>query len=421
MICNLQLPNSNTSTCSKESGAALVVFAIIVLAISIATFIFSNNNTIDKKILSSMKTQNVLAQAKRTLEQLSLSFIPATTLGRNEIGRLPFPDNINDGVYDGFADCLNYSSSLTNPDLYLGKFPWLGTQNCSPAININSDFVDANGDRLWYAVSPYMVDNINNAGFNPAYLIDSPSLPDWLSIYGSDGTLISDRVAFIVFSAGQPLSGQNRLNTNVGNFLDAFNVPGLGVVNNFDDDMVYVKAPATETFNDSLIYMTIDELMPKLEKRVLSELRNLLVIYQGSGATPFYPLPASLGGTDCDISLQNGGGGFIATTDAASTPCNQPLLSVPSYLSAWIPYVIYEPRRDCNQFNQAGCNNAPAGLVINAESDKDFTLISTGFNAPVNPANRAEYLQEPMNQLNDQNFVTPVLTYSIFQDQLIYR
>jgi len=412
--------NISVSCFSKQNGAALLVFFITVLIVSSAIFLYSSNSSLDNKLHSIRKSQNVLAQAKRALEQLALSFVPATSLGRNEIGRLPFPDNINDGAYDGFADCLNYSSPLTNPDLFLGKFPWLGTQNCSPAININRDLVDANGDRLWYAVSPYMVDNINNAGFNPSYLIDTPTLPDWLSIYRHDGVLISNRVAFIIFSPGKPLQGQSRLSTNVRNFLDSLNVPGLGVVNNYDNDMVFVKAPVTDTFNDVLIYMTIDELMPKLEKRALSELRNLLISYQRSDATPFYPLPASLGDTDCNIDLQNGGGGFIATTDTASTPCNQPLLSVPAYLMPWLPYVIYEPRQDCNQFSQVGCNNVPAGLVLNSETDKDFILISTGFNAPVNLANRIEYLEDPVNQANDQNFVTPAPISSIFQDQLIY-
>jgi len=406
---------------TRQQGVALVVLVMVVLVISSSAFLYVKNSTVDSSVHQDRKSLNVLVEAKRTLEQLSLSFTPSVSNGRNEIGRLPFPDNINDGAYDGFADCLNYSSPLTNADLFVGKFPWLGTQNCSPSININRDLVDANGDRLWYAVSPYMVDNINNAGFNSSYLIDSPSLPDWLSIYHHDGSLISNRVAFIIFSSGKALRGQSRLNTNVRNFLDAYNVPGIGVVNNFDNDRVFVKAPVTDTFNDILIYMTIDELMPKLEKRVLSEIKNLLISYQRSAATPFYPLPASLGNTDCNIDLQNGGGGFIATTDTASTPCNRPLLSVPSYLMSWLPYIIYEPRHDCNQFNQIGCNNAPAGLVLNTESDKDFILLSTGFNAPINPANRFEYLEDPINVATDQNFVTPVFSRSIFQDQLIYR
>jgi hypothetical protein len=336
---------------------------------------------------------------------------------------MPFPDNRFDGIYDGFADCLNYSSSLANLNLFLGQFPWLGTQNCSPEIQINTDLKDANGDRLWYAVSPNMVDNTINTGFSPAFLNDSPNRPNWLTLYHADGTLISDRIAFIVFSPGMPLAGQNRSNRAPRNFLDAFNVPGLGVINNYDNNLTFVKAPISETFNDQLTYMTIDQLMPKLEKRVLSELKTLIVNYQANPANPFYPLPAALGSTDCNLGLQNGGGGFIATTDLATTPCNETPLPVPTYLTAWLPYVIYEPRRDCNQNDETGCNNQPLGLTVNGMSNIDFTLISTGYNAPVDPANpnRADYLEDLINQVDDQVFITPAITPSIFQDQLIFR
>lgn len=402
-----------------QGGMVLVVFAILILTISSAIFLYSTGSTFDANITATENTYRALSEAKASLEQLSLNFIPDTSLGRNEIGRLPFPDNRFDGEYDGLADCLNYSSALNNMNLFLGRFPWLGTQNCFPKIRINKDLRDANGDRLWYAVSPNMVDNINNIGFGPSFLNNNPPRANWLSVYYADGTLISNRVAFIIFSVGAALTGQQRLNAHPRNFLDTFNTPTIGPINNYDEDLIFVKAPLSETFNDQLIYMTIDELMPTLERRVLSEIKTQLKAYQL--AQGFYPLPASLGTTNCDMSLQNSGGGFIATTDSALNPCTQPLLSLPSYLSAWLPYVIYEPRRDCNQNNQSGCNNQALGLILNDQTNIDFILFATGFNALLNSSNRAAYLEDEINQLDNQIFISPTANNAIFQDQLIYQ
>jgi len=423
------IKQANTHSKAKQKGAALLVFAIIVLTISSAVFLYSTNESVDTRLLNTHKTQLALSEAKKTLEQISLTFTPnpfnpnpsnpTSILVRNEIGRLPFPDNRLDGAYDGLADCQNPGIPVANPDSFLGRFPWLGTQNCSPEININQDLKDANGEQLWYAVSPNMVENIANAGFSPAFLNNSPPRPNWLSIYNADGTLISDRIAFIVFSAGVQIAGQRRLNTHPRNFLDAVTVPGLGSINNYDNDLIFVKGPRTETFNDQLSYMTIDELMPKLERRVLLELKSLLNQYRIDH--DFYPLPASLGTTDCDILLKNGGGGFIATTNLLTAPCNPSLLPVPTYLESWLPYVIYEPRRDCNQTLQSGCNNLAAGLTLNNQTNIDFILLSTGFNSPVDAADRTEYLEDAINQIPDQTFVTPAVNPTIFQDQLIYR
>jgi len=404
---------------ASQRGMALLFFAILILTISSTVFLYSTNNTFNADIKSSEKTYRALSEAKASLEQLALNFIPDTSLGRNEIGRLPFPDNRFDGAYDGLADCLNYSSALNNMDLFLGRFPWLGTQNCFPEIRINKDLRDAYGNRLWYAVSPNMVDNINNIGFSPTFLNDSPARENWLSVYHANGTLISNRVAFIVFSVGAPLAGQQRLNAHPQNFLDTFNAPEIGSINNYDNDLIFIKAPISNTFNDQLIFMTIDELLPKLERRVLSEIKTQLNVYQL--AQGFYPLPARLGTTDCDISLQNAGGGLIATTDLAAAPCNQPLLSLPSYLSTWLPYVIYEPRQDCNQNNQSGCNNQTLGLTLNEQTNIDFILFSTGFNAMLEPSNRVTYLEDEINQLDNQTFISPTNNQSIFQDQLIYQ
>jgi len=409
----------SSSPITNQQGVSLLVFAITILTITGGAFLISLNNNADSDINTDVRTIVALAQVKRSLENFYISYMPYGS--GVEFGRLPFPDRPNDpAAYDGKSDCINYTDSLTN-SLLLGRFPWLRDECNGNFIDINANLKDGNGERLWYAVSSHMVRHINNASFSSKFL-DSSQYNQWITIYNQNGNIISDRVAFVCISPGAVLPGQNRNNTNINNFLDSYNVPGIGIINNFDTDMRFVKALENSTFNDQLIYVTIDELMPKLERRVLAELKSMIQKFH----TDFtgYPYPARLGDNtfECDESTLPGGG-FIALSNInINCSSNPPLLDFTGrpYLTSWLEYIIYEPRADCiNTSIITGCNNQPAGLTVNSATNIDFVLLSTGLYLNTGSSNRSNYLEDAINQSNDQVFITPDATLS--NDQIIYQ
>jgi len=266
-----------------------------------------------------------------------------------------------------------------------------------------------------------MVPNLANASFSPAFSDPNPAAPyQWITLYDENG-LVSDRIAFIIISAGMPHSGQNRRSNAIRNYLDTYAVPGVGIVNNYDTDLTFVKAPKSDSFNDKLIYVTIDELMPLIEKRVLLDIRNLLTTYQATYG--FYPYPAALGDNNynCDSTISPGGG-FIATANdpLLATACTNAsaFITLSPNQVKWQPYIIYEPRPDCVPNIPTAslkCANQSGGLTLNGIDNKAMILISTGFHAVPSTANRADYLDDAINIADDQTFITPTNQQLIFQ------
>ena len=407
---------------AKQQGLALILFLITALTVAGAGFFIAAQRVKNSSIQTDITTYKALAAAKQTLVAYSVSFTPTTpTL---ELGRLPYPDRSDDppDLFNGMSDCINYGATL-DLSLLIGRLPWLGTEPPCPGPNspINFDLRDSAGERLWYAVSPHMVPNLANASFSPAFSDPNPAAPyQWITLYDENG-LVSDRIAFIIISAGMPHSGQNRRSNAIRNYLDTYAVPGVGIVNNYDTDLTFVKAPKSDSFNDKLIYVTIDELMPLIEKRVLLDIRNLLTTYQATYG--FYPYPAALGDNNynCDSTISPGGG-FIATANdpLLATACTNAsaFITLSPNQVKWQPYIIYEPRPDCVPNIPTAslkCANQSGGLTLNGIDNKAMILISTGFHAVPSTANRADYLDDAINIADDQTFITPTNQQLIFQ------
>ncbi len=398
---------------TKQKGAALIIFALTIIAIAAGAYVISNKNTASH-INNQTITSKSLGLAKKALENFFISYMPTGV--SNEIGRLPYPDRGNDAAgYDGKSDCINYTAALDN-NLLLGHFPWLQEEGSCTVIDINTNVRDGAGERLWYSVAPPMVRHSNNSNLGPNILNSN----NFITIYDQLGNVISDRVAFVIISAGTLLPGQNRSNTAISNFLDSFNVPGIGIVNNFDTDLTFIKAPESNSFNDRLIFMTIDELMPTLENRVLSEFIALLTNHFNTFNV--YPYPAQITFTspdqdpnnlyDCDTSFSPGGGLFANRNlgPLNQCPANNPILNIPAYLHSWIQYIIYEPRPDCvNPDDVPACNVQPVtSLTVDGTNGFNFVLLYTGAH-DLYSGGRADYLTDMLNQTDNQEFVTPTI------------
>lgn len=406
------------TTPPKQQGLALILFLVTALTVAGGSFFIAAQRVKNSSIQTDITTHKALAAAKQTLVAYSISYSP--TINTRELGRLPYPDRSDDppDLFNGMSDCINYTDTL-GLNLLIGRLPWLGTEGPCPGPNspINFDLRDAAGERLWYAVAPHMVAHQNNIAFSPD-ILDPAAANQWITLYDENG-LVSNRVAFIIISAGMAHTGQNRTSNAISNYLDSYSVPGVGIVNNYDTDLSFVIAPKSDDFNDKLIYMTIDELMPLIEKRILLDVRTLLVNYQT--ANGFYPYPAALGDTnyDCDNTISPGGG-FVTRFNAGPNTCtNTPAtITLNPNLLPWLPYIIYEPRSDCTPDTPPAalnCNNQPGGLTLDGIDNKNMVLISSSFHALPSTAIRADYLEDAINAVDDQIFITPANQQLIFQ------
>lgn len=316
-----------------QNGGALIIFVLIlVLAGTAALLSVLDGHGV--KIERDKTTALMLSNAKTALIGLAVKAVVAGT----RPGNLIIPDSLSlteiPANYDGTADsgCLDKTQTATNglplinSDMNmrcLGRLPW---KDLGISIN-NPSEDDPSGIMPWYAVSANLVDatclavlnsNTLNLTYNPGPLdCSGVTLPyPWLTVRDSNGNILSNRVAAIIIVPGAVRGAQSRLSSpNLGaanQYLDTLVVPAgctapcvPGTYSNADMDNDFILAsegmPAalTSNFNDQLAYITIDELMASVEKRVAheatSQLRSYYLASSGIAANRFYPYAASLG------------------------------------------------------------------------------------------------------------------------------
>lgn len=297
----------------NQQGAALVLTAFII-ALGAAALIFKMFNATSLQAEQDRQTMQQLNAAKQALIAWSVGHLYSP-------GQMPWPDRNGDGNYDGSSDCVatpfQYSYLLGQLPSISDTSPCLDPNTGSVAYaglstypGLGQEFRDAQGNRLWYAVSRNLVrDYVTPANpvINPN-IINVPTYP-WLQVLDRNGNVVSDRVAAVILAAGGALDGQSQSGAAaVSQFLDSFQI-GAAVFNNrgyatSDEDFVMgddsrnvsINDPTfvqPYSFNDKLVYITIDELMAALEKRVGEQVRSSLKSYQD--ANGYYPYASQLG------------------------------------------------------------------------------------------------------------------------------
>ena len=317
-------------TIAKQKGAVLILMAFII-GLGVLAYLLQAFDPARIKLEQDEKTVQTLNEAKQALIAWSVSH-------PNTPGQMPWPDrkeNVNPN-YDGSSDCVN---GVYQPSYLIGQLPSLPTT--SPCIDPNNglfvyaglstypglgqEFKDAQGNRLWYSVSRNLVYDYEQTenpivnpgmisstiGFAPYLRQGGTKAYDWLRVLDRNANLVSDRVAAVIMAPGNPIGGQDRSGVAEPNqFLDSFQI-GAATYNNSSytnvaedfvmgedsrnvsaNDPTFVKP---YNFNDKLVYITIDELMAAIEKRVGEEVRANLRSYAASN-TGNYPFAAVLGG-----------------------------------------------------------------------------------------------------------------------------
>lgn len=220
---------------AKQKGIVLLVMAIIII-LGIFSYAFSGISINQIKIEDTNTTSKALKKAKQAL--LAFAVVRSevspplvTSIQPAVYGYLPCPANNNgDGNSVGVCDSTGENT--------VGWFPWRSLRL--------SPLKDGNGDCLLYAVSSTYkfnppVDMLNQDSYGMFKVRNETGAT-------TQGTTTEDRPVAIVFSSGNPMSGQNRNNdadsdcnndpNNFSAYLDSFEVAMGDVIDNSDVDTV---------------------------------------------------------------------------------------------------------------------------------------------------------------------------------------
>lgn len=320
-----------------ESGVVLLGLLLLLLIVS-SSVLLKDLNVTATTVERDQRTILALAGAKAAL-------IAWTVSHPNNPGTLPFPDRreLVNPNYDGTSDCPPALTTVNTSHL-LGRLPWRGQNSpCQPPrTGLFGDFRDSAGEGLWYAVSRNLVHrgstpacptppNWPSTGLDSRIINATPTINSrWITVRNADGTVRSNRVAFVVLAPGPPVGNQNRSGTAppANRYLDSVTVFGtthrnsdtpLSATTPFDF-IIYPNSDTTpqadDRFNDALVYVTIDELMREVEKRAVAEARKQLREFFTTNN--YYPFPADLGDASgaCDASNLTG---FLPMTAGSCT------------------------------------------------------------------------------------------------------
>lgn len=265
---------------AKQNGIALLAFALL-LVVGLSTILVNKLETNTTFYERQNQNTEVLIQAKQALLGYIINY-PEINAGVGP-GFLPCPDRDGDGDTDAGACSEGGNTNI-------GLLPYETLEA--------SELLDASGGRLWYVLS-------NNFRNNPQL---SPFNSETVENAGG-GTLTVDSnsdIAAIIIAAGEPVDSQNRnisisvankANTLVNEYLED---------DNFDLDNSFVSESGGE-FNDRMIYITRQEIMQLVEKRVLAEAANTMSNYfnnpdqdENTSGNEIFPWLSSF--TDPDVS-----------------------------------------------------------------------------------------------------------------------
>lgn len=247
----------------NQKGAAMLIF-MVILILGATAYLVADFNLLKSKADQEQQTLQALNEAKLAVIGWSLnkniSCNPELIDAEQDCilpGRLPCPEDLN------LIGTVNEGNSRTSCDeaIAIGRLPW-------KTLGIG-DLRDGHGDKLWFAIS---------SGFRAAP-ININTVATLKVNQQANG------VVAIIFSPGQPLAGQKRINqTDIAQYLDLTNINGVPS---------FLTGLGTQDFNDVLAVISKDDLFKAVNMRVLGEVRGakeyggLIDFYSNYGTYPY--------------------------------------------------------------------------------------------------------------------------------------
>ncbi len=271
-------------------GFALLLLVVFVLA-TLGILLLFGLATASRIPQPQRDTRETLARSQSALAGFSMGAIGANARPGNTFA----PDVLSEspGNYNGRSPlgCFDVSKPNGLPLIptgstmrCLGRLPWreLG-------IEVRTDTQeDVLGEMPWIAISANLLDTIclgvlnSNTVHQPytGYACDGTTLPHpWLTVRDAQANVVSNKVAIVLIVPGPPLNRQIRQPVpNLGGasqYLDSVTIGGTNF-SNADLDNDFIVGTRSETFNDVVSYITVDEWMAFAEKRVGGELINAI-------------------------------------------------------------------------------------------------------------------------------------------------
>lgn len=323
-----------------QKGAVFLVM-IVILTLGVITTLVATLSTVSLHTARNEKSSDLLAQVKDIVIGYAING-SGGSYGQSPGDMITpdsFPPSESPADYDGTFDtrCLdvNQSSGLPLTNTFtdmrcLGRLPWKSYNLSIASASQN----DPTGFMPWYAVSTNLIDPdvvINSE------LINNATHP-WITVRDMNGNVLKDtsgnnlKVAFVIIIPGSPINGQSRPASPLGGadqYLESITVP-IGCtapcvpgtysnsnmyankINNNEfgfiigDEHRWINDSANPGkqiednsyfFNDKILYVTIDELMPLIEKRIAREVKKCLDDYANtptSAPSHKYPWPAKV-------------------------------------------------------------------------------------------------------------------------------
>lgn len=304
----------------KQRGAILLVLLLVFMVAGAGLVLWQLNAGQSIQNQHAQKNTVALQQAKSALLAWALSHqttatVPTPITSAGNLIELPCPDNFSPSASDAGASTYNCYSQR------LGRLPWR-TLGIPP-------LVDAQGERLWYAVSEEFLQYGNHDPnlLNQSLPLNADNMNNNFIVYQEDGiTPLASDVVAVIFAPDASLEGQLRSaesqtckgtggtsrprNRCADNYLEQWKN-----IKNFYRLGPFVQvASASTVFNDSLIFITREELVQQAAPVLLQGAAlSLSEFYHRYGHYPEPAAPNNLACLDRDVqTLCIGGSGVVS-------------------------------------------------------------------------------------------------------------
>ena len=262
----------------------MIAVLIIILVIAAVLYTTATSGTMALANRQADDTARTMAEVKEALIGWSAARTPVAGSLNRRPGELPCPDNDNSGTDSG--SCVAGA---------IGRVPWKSLGIPEPK--------DSTGETLWYAIAgPFRNHNMSSAP------ITSDTEGDLIVYLDSNATTITSQAIAVIFSPGASLEMQDRGATVAacattgtpiaGNLCAANYLESTGGINNAQTNGPFIQAQKSSTFNDRVLAITNEDLMPIVEQRVAREVIGYLNAYRAATATSTWAdlLPGIFGG-----------------------------------------------------------------------------------------------------------------------------